>query len=438
MFNRIYSFTLFFLMAIFLVSCNNSNSNNNVNTKSSAHSLHTPTPKPTIKPTSSPKPSPSPSPTSSPKPSPSPSPVPSPSPSSIPSPNPTPTSVSCVEPILTNGVEWLTTWAPYNCTTSPWNMLVSSNPTYASYSATVIASEFANGNPNPVREQEAGAYDYGHPTYYAASTDPLVTINCTLYCNVSSTNGYPAQINIPAIALPARGGDAHMSVVEPNGNEIDFWGTTAPTSNLTNGSTITALAAGNCGSFTIGTGFFTTGPGATAGGACLAAGMLRANELLSGHINHTLFLVLQCAVGNVYPAYSGAATGQCAGGLGAPLGGRLWYDVPDATTNANTSLKPWEKAILNAFHDYGAYLMDASGGSSISGIELLAESGEAYYVYGQPDPFAALSSQGWTAITGISGAYGPRWVGASPWNPSGVNFAAHMHWLAPCSAQGTC
>jgi len=38
----------------------------------------------------------------------------------------------------------------------------------------------------------------------------------------------------------------------------------------------------------------------------------------------------------------------------------------------------------------------------------------------------------------LSGALQQRWIGADPWNPSGVNFAAHLHWLAPCSAQGAC
>ena len=170
----------------------------------------------------------------------------------------------------------------------------------------------------------------------------------------------------------------------------------------------------------------------------MSAGLLRANELASGHINHALFLATQCANGSQYPAFAGAMTDPCTGGSGPPLGGRLWYDVPDATTNANNALKPWEKAILNALHDYGGYLEDDIGGAAhVSGIGFAAESGEGSYAYGTVDPFAQMTSQGWSPIT-ISGATQQRYSGADPWTPSGVNFAAHFHWLSACSAQQTC
>jgi hypothetical protein len=290
-----------------------------------------------------------------------------------------------------------------------------------------------------VRDEEAGPYDYGHPIYYAQSTDPVVTLHCTQYCNTADNGGLPATIHLPALARPAGGSDAHMAVIQPDGTEIDLWATTAPSGNWTTGSTVTASAVANCGNFATGSGFTPTGPAATAGGACLGAGLLRANELLAGTIDHALFLVAQCAVGAQYPAYPGASTSQCTSGQGPALGGRLWYDVADATTNANTALKPWEKAILNALHDYGGYLEDdTSGGTSVSGIGFLAESGEASWIFGQTDPFAALvAAQGWTSAA-IGGAFTPRYIGASSWQPSGVNFAAHLHWLNACSASGSC
>ena len=172
---------------------------------------------------------------------------------------------------------------------------------------------------------------------------------------------------------------------------------------------------------------------------CLSAGLLRANELASGHINHALFLISQCANGWQYPAFPGASTDPCTGGSGPPLGGRLWYDVPDATTNANTALSAvGEGAILNALHDYGGYLEDDNGGAShVTGIGFLAESGESSYAFGMSDPFAALTSQGWSSIN-VPGAFQARYSGVDPWTPSGVNFAAHFHWLSACSAQQTC
>lgn len=342
------------------------------------------------------------------------------------------------EPSLQNGVAYAAGWAPYGCTSSPWNVPVSANPTYASYSSAVIASEFGAGNSQPVRDEEAGPDDYGHPVYYASASDPVVNLRCTAYCNTVDNGGYPATAHIPAQARPAGGTDAHMAVIQPDGTEIDMWATSQPSGNWTNGSTVTAQAIANCGNFVTGSGFTPTGPAATAGGACVAAGLLRATELLAGHIDHALFLISQCAIGWQYPAFPNASTDNCTAGQGPPLGGRLWYDVPDATTNANANLKPWEKAILNALHDFGGYLEDdVAGGAGVSGIGFLAESGEAAAAFGLTDPFSALTAQGWTAIS-IAGAQQLRYIGADPWQPSGVNFAAHMHWLNPCSAHATC
>lgn len=341
-------------------------------------------------------------------------------------------------PAFQNGVEYAATWAPYNCSTSPWNQHVSAAPTYTANSAAVIATEFGGGNTQPVRDEEAGPYDYGHPIYYATANDPVVNLHCTSYCNSSDNGGLPANLHIPAAARPAGGTDAHMAVVQPDGTEIDLWATSRPNGNWTTGSTVSAIGVANCGSFSNGSGFAASGPAATAGGACLGAGQLRANELAAGTINHALFLITQCAVGSQFPAFANAGTDTCTSGQGPALGGRLWYDVPDATTNANSGLKPWEKAILNALHDYGGYLEDdVSGGSSVSGIGFLAESGAAEVAFGLPDPFAALIAQGWNAAT-LSGALQTRYIGTDRWQPSGVDFAGHMHWLNACSAHATC
>ena len=243
------------------------------------------------------------------------------------------------------------------------------------------------------------------------------------------------------------------------GTEIDMWATYGtPGSNgawnaihdqqtrdWQTGDTIIAGAIASCGSFTAGSGWMSNGSGATASGACLEGGLLRANELAAGSINHALSIILDCGNGpTVYPDNVGLSNPDsvCRSGVGVPLGGHLWYDVPDATTNANSGLHPWEKAVLNALHDYGGYAIDTvSGGDYNRGLQFLAESVEPWRDYGNANPFAALAAQGWFPLTipnAIGTASGTRWVGADPWNPSGVNFAAHMHWLAPCSAQGTC
>jgi hypothetical protein len=348
--------------------------------------------------------------------------------------------------VFQNGIEYATTFRPYS-SSSVWNTPVSANPTIASYSAAVVAHQFPNGqNDQPFRNTEAGINDYSHPIYYSVATDPLVTVHCNLYCDPTDNGGPPAQIRIPAKAQPAGGTDHHFDVIQPDGTEISMWGVSEssyPMPNWTNGSTLNAGNIANCGSFMTGTGVVAVGAGPTAGGACDDAGIIHANELLAGRINHALFFIAECAVGWQYPAFPNASTDSCSSGVGPPLGGRMWYDVPDATTNANPNLQPWEKAVLNALHDYGAFLEDnVSGGAYATGVTASVDSEEPMIDFGTADPFAALSAQGWTTIT-IPNADGHgnsrvRWVGADPWQPKGVDFPDHIHWLAPCSAQGSC
>ena len=302
---------------------------------------------------------------------------------------------------------------------SPWNQRVGATPKIAGYSARVIAQEFADGNTQPVRNQEAGTYDYGHPIYFATAEDPLVKLQCTRYCGTA----YPKSMRVPAIARPAGGSDSHMAVIQPDMTEIDMWGVTKTAGNYASGQTIVAMNVANCGSYVTGSGF-AADIGSTAGQACLGAGLLKASELLSGTINHALFLVGQCAIGTQLPTPPTAATGQCANGVGPPLGGRLWADVA-----APSGLEPWSAAIWNALHNFGGYLMDNSPTSpNINGIGFMSTSGERDYVYGMPDPFAALAAQGWSSIP-IAGGLQARWVGADRWNPPGLK--DHLHWLAP-------
>ena len=139
---------------------------------------------------------------------------------------PPPGSVATAAPPLsvggmpTNGVEWPASFTPF-ASNSPWNTPVSANPTYAANSSAVISAEFGSGNNQPVRDQEAGIYDYGHPIYYAATTDPVINVACNMYC----PSTYPKTMYMPAKARPALGSDAHMAVVQPDGTEIDMWAT---------------------------------------------------------------------------------------------------------------------------------------------------------------------------------------------------------------------
>jgi hypothetical protein len=341
---------------------------------------------------------------------------------------------------LQNGFEYAATFRPYG-PASVWNRRISDHPAIASFSAAVVAHQFPDGkNTGPFRSNEPGQYDYQHPIFYAAASDPLVNTRCNQYCG-----SFPAQVRIPAKARPAGGGDAHFEIVQPDGTDISMWATYGtPGRDWQTGDTVTAGNVSNCGNFFTGPGTMAAGPAATAGGACLRAGEITAAELAAGQINHALFAAGPCAVGNQYPAFPGASTDECKSGIGPPLGAREWYDVPCSETKANPHLRPWEIAVLCALHDYGAYVEDDGGGGAyFTGIGVNGtESTEPAFDFGQPDPFSVLASQGWYSIViqnaDKHGTARARWIGADPWNPPGVDFPHHIHWLARCSAQGTC
>lgn len=404
-----------------------------------------------------PSPTPAASPAPSAKPTASPSPTPSPSPTAVPTVTPAP---------LANGVAWPASFQPY--AGSPvWSAAVESNPSYDPNSSAIIAAWFPGaGNGFPVRNQEPGPYDYTHPIYFAAGTDPTISVNCPSGggCVTSGANAFASSMQIPAKAHPAESngngaGDSHIGVVQPNGIEDDVYcwnSNSTPTCDQPGGNASNSWSAGatmgpaysadTCGSFYSGNGQLasTTNGNTTAGAACEGAGLLSPQQLLAGHINHALFLITNCANGNEYPAETSSNTNHCSG-TGPALGARLWYDVPDATTNANPALQPWEKAILNALHDYGGYVMDDVNGGPISaGIEFVPESEEPAYRYGSGDQWSALAAQGWTSasIPGAPANY-PRWFGGDQdrngnWAPTGVNLNAHLHVLSVCVTQRTC
>jgi hypothetical protein len=369
-----------------------------------------------------------------------------------PSPSPSPS-------LPVNGVAWPAAFQPY--AGSPiWSTAVHASPSYDANSTAIVDAWFPGaGNGYPVRNQEPGPYDYTHPVYFAASTDSAIKVVCSGGgCTTSGANAYATSMQIPAAARPAEStsfgaGDSHLAVVQPGGGESDVycWNTTStPTcdqppggvsSNWTSGSTMQlAGGADSCGNFFSGSGQLpsTSVGNTTAGAACEGAGLLSPQQLIAGQINHALFLIANCVSGTEYPVQTYTNIASC-GGNAPKLGARLWYDVPDATTNASTALHPWEKAILDALHDYGGYVMDTYGGAIGMGVQFVPESEEPAYRFGQGDQWSGLAAQGWTSAT-ISGAPAgyPRWTGANPWQPSGVNLNAHLHVLNVCITEQTC
>jgi hypothetical protein len=341
-----------------------------------------------------------------------------------------------------SGSAWPAGFRPF-AASSPWNRpLTAANPILLRNSDAIVAlAERRNtGAYVHTAEYEAG-YDFSHPVVIASSSDPLVTPRCTLYCNpVFLTRPF----RIPARARAASGGDHHLAVVQPDGTEIDLWGVAQPYpgSDWKNGDTLSYGSGNTCGNFYSGSGFVQEG--ATISGACLAAGLIRQAEIAAGVIPHALFVTTACLdKAYVYPA-SQPGDYVCTGaGPHVPNGARVWLDLSDAAIDG-LRLKPWEKTVLHALHQYGAFVGDSAGRRSDHTdtlVQFVFEDDAQFVPFGAAAPMAAQArSLGWNpvSIAPRASGYGRaiRWTASDDWQP--VNWAAHLHVVDPCYAKGTC
>jgi hypothetical protein len=330
-----------------------------------------------------------------------------------------------------NGLEWPASFRPYG-PDSIWNRRLPSNPKrYQDSDAIVALAERGDSGPTIRTSEYGGGYDYSHPVVFAKSSDPVVTAHCTQYCT-----GGDYKLHIPAKARPAGGSDHHLAVIQPDGTEDDFWGLQSLDRDWRNGDTLVYAGGRPCGNFYTGPGV--TRGAATAGGACLAGGLIRAAELEAGVINHALFLTTACTdpAKWVFPATQLAR--NCAGaGPHVPNGARIWLDVPDSQI-ASMNGPAWQKAILRALNDYGGYIMDGGGENGLDHttglLNVMFEDDAQFRAFDRPSPMQYLGrTKGWTAVD-IKGAR--RYIAADNWQP--VSFATHLHIVDPCYARGTC
>jgi hypothetical protein len=263
------------------------------------------------------------------------------------------------------------------------------------------------------------AEDYEHPTYWSDPNDPLYTVHCTRGWGTCSVEGLRLRIPQAALAPPSTM-DGHFTVVEQwNGWEWDFWETQTP------------LPVGG-GVLTVGWGGRTNlaGDGLGTGGAVAAAwgnlaGIMRAQEVTSGTIGHALFAVFPCDSGTfVYPAAKSG--GACSDRVNAPpMGTHLWLDLTTSEIDA-LAIAPWQKMILRALHNHGAFMGDTGG----PGFDLHFESPLTYSSFGRVDPLVPWAqANGWAAFNGY---YVGKWDNV----PSGV--WTHLRVLDPCVSRGNC
>ena len=307
-------------------------------------------------------------------------------------------------------------WRPYS-PGSPFNQPLPRHPRLAANSAAIVRRVLSFGPPRPLTAGEAGTNeDYDHPGYYPQPTDPWFRIHCTEPWGRCSVEGMWVQI--PNAARPAAGGDGHMAVVDQlNGWEYDFW----RVEHKPSGGGVISVAWG--GRTPLGGNGL--GGSATATDFALQAGIIRAQEMQSGTINHALFMTVDCTTGNsVYPA-QGCGT-ACPNPTNAPAGGmRFQLNYSDAQIAA-LRVPAWKKTILRALAHYGAFIGDTRG----TGLGFEFESGSTYTSFGYADQMVRFAR---TQHVGVQ-----IWDGVHFFDPaSGVNWS-RLRVIAPCVTAGSC
>lgn len=314
-------------------------------------------------------------------------------------------------------------WRPY-ADSSPFNQPIPRDVRVHPESSRYVRQILSWSLPAAVVGGVAGTReDYAHPTYWARRGDPLYTLRPSTDWGDPTLAG--ERIHIPPEATAALGDDGHLTVVQPDGWEYDFW--RAQELDDADGGILRYAAGARLridGSGVDG--------GATAADFGNLAGIIRAPELAAGRIDHALFLVISCAAptdsfgfdATVRPgagdsAYVHPATGGgsiCPAGVDAPpLGARLQLALSAAQIDA-LGLPPWKRAILRALARYGAYVGDTGG----PGVGLQIESSLTYTAFGRPDPLVQLAQRQRASGDARVTQNGDRWL---------FNVASDVDWL---------
>jgi hypothetical protein len=319
-------------------------------------------------------------------------------------------------------------WRPYS-DASPFNEVIPLHSPRLPNSHAIVRRLLDGGR---ISSLIAGDPDSGgSPTYYSQLGDPVYRLHCSKpwgRCEIEDM-----RIAIPGRAMPAGGlatrrndHDAHMTVIDQaTGWEYDLWHVTKKPPDG--------------GRLTFGWGGRTRidgrglGSGGVAAGFGNLAGLIRAQELARGRIDHALTVAVPCVRGKaVYPATGTALSCRRAGlpSRDAPhLGARLQLRVSPRELRR---MSPWKRAIASALKRYGAYVNDTTGNPDWWGFSV--EGAATYMSFGYQDPLAGLAERlGLRPVNYIRNGYPVYWFVLR----SGVRWEA-MRVVRPCATRGAC
>ena len=311
-------------------------------------------------------------------------------------------------------------WRPFS-SASPFNRRLPTGPRVPVDSDRVVARLLGWG---PIKHLEAGqadtANDFGHPIYFSGPDDPMFRLHCYEEswgrCEIEGH-----EVRVPDDARPAAGADGHLTVVDQDsGWEYDLY---KVRSKPAGGGELEFRWGGR--TRIDGDGLGSEG---TAAGFAGLAGVVRAEELASGRIDHALFLTVHCDAGRfVFPARQ---SGRSCAVLGeptedAPAMGMHLQLAMSSEEIAALGVPQWKKTVLRAMAEYGMFVGDTGGGT----WGLQVQSGSTFTSFGHADPLEDFArANAWTP-------YGEVWVGNLR---DGIDWARYLRVVDPCVSQRTC
>jgi hypothetical protein len=237
-----------------------------------------------------------------------------------------------------------------------WNYNISALPKHPN-SANYIGY-FARNKLRPYFSTGSGNGFPGTPFIVVPSTQPMVTVHFDPYASESDSGPYPIPANAPIEDYGTSGSDQHVLVLQSGSCKLYEMYSSSPNADGNWKAQIGAIF--NLNSNALRTEGWSS---ADAAGLPILPGLVRYDEVASGHITHALrFLLPYTQKAHIWPARhnDGATTNPNAPPEGLRVRLKANFDI--------SSYPPQSKIILQALKQFGMFLADQSGDTGLVDI----------------------------------------------------------------------
>jgi hypothetical protein len=289
---------------------------------------------------------------------------------------------------------------------SVWNATLPDNVALAPQSAAYVQNLAHQAQ---TAEPWINTYSYSVPVYTVGASQAKVPVKLDQSGSGSVdqlAHAFAAGVPIPSDARPAKGTDEHMVVWQPSSNTLwEFW-----VMHKVDGSWH-AKWGGKMTDVSGSPGYYThpSDWGGSATSLSLLGGLMRVNELKSGHIDHALAMAIPSAAAGkfVYPAQRDDGNSKEPNAI--PEGTRFRLN-PKLNIKA-LHLPPMTQMIAEAAQRYGIIVRDQAGAVAFYAEPTTSGTVNPYTsahgLFGGAAPNALLKDFPWTQLQAVSPSWRP-------------------------------